>query len=126
MKDIGIYYIRDSDSIIIGFRERRRYGTSLHGKVIGHATDSYFFKAFNVGYKYHNWERGDYFGTYKNFKFDRVSDYLKFINTLDTRETEIYFKIKDKVIEYMNTYVSRKKMSDGIVLRIRQDKHVTQ
>lgn len=105
MKDLGIYYIKEHDTIILGFKEPGKYRDKLVGRVIGHTIDrEYFgFHAYNVGYEYHDWQDGYYLGRYTTFS--TLKGYLEFLDRADYDTIKAYFKCKKQVEEYMKSYV---------------------
>jgi len=108
MKDLGLYYSESLDTIIIGYKKPGQYRDRLVGRVIGHTKsyeDVYYgFHAFNYGYKYQDWTEGfEYVGRYTTHT--TLKGYLDFIKDADFDQIKAFFKCKDKIVEYMNSYV---------------------
>ena len=106
MKQPGIYYNPELETIIIGYLKPAKYRDQLNGRVIGHtgrSAEDYFFRAYNTGYEYNDWTGFIYIGRYTTFT--TLNGYLNFLNQATTEQIESYFKIKSVVESYMKSYV---------------------
>lgn len=78
----------------------------LHGRVIGHSDNlDWPLRAFNVGYEYKDWDKSDFLYIGRYTTFTTLDGYMSFLKKATTEQIEGYFKCKDKVIEYMGSYV---------------------
>lgn len=106
MKDLGIYYSEEQDTILIGYKIPGQYRDKLVGRVIGHAKrpGDYFWNAYSVGYEYSDWDNGfRYIGRYTTFT--TLKGYMSFLDRADYDLIKSYFKIKVEVTKYMGSYV---------------------
>lgn len=114
MKDLGLYYSKELNTIILGFKVPGQYRDRLVGRVIGHTIqyEMFGFHAYNVGYEYSDWSNDFiYLGRYTTFT--TLKGYMDFLMSASVKEIEGYFKAKPVIEEYIKSYVVFRK-KDGM------------
>ena len=94
--DYGLYYSKDLNMVIVG---RITEDCCLSGKVIAHGFHN-MFNAFNVGYRYGNWDQHDFEYLGHTATFGNLAGYMKFIKDATYEQLKAYFKAKPLVMEY--------------------------
>lgn len=123
MKQPGIYYNSETNTIILGYLKPGKYRDRIVGRVIGHtgkAREEWFFRAYNTGYEYNDWS-ATYIGRYTTFT--TLKGYLDFLKDASTEQIEYYFACKKSIEEYMGSYVVFRK-KDGHAWYERRYKHL--
>lgn len=110
-REIGLYYVRENDLVIVGYRND---DNSITGRVIANLNENPMFQAFHVGYKYKHW-RGTYIGRINSFS--NLKGYMDFLIPATDGQITAYFKAKKAVERYLNSYVRPHGTVKGIRVR---------